>query len=101
MIRPPPRSTRTDTLFPVTTLFRSFADDLVVMAASRNRLVRMLQSLDGWAQQNEMAFGITKCGVMGVGSPHYQLRLRREPNRWQLGGESIPDRKSTRLNSSN
>src|SRR3546814_2319221 len=25
MIRPPPRSTRTDTLFPYTTLFRSFA----------------------------------------------------------------------------
>src|SRR3546814_14225628 len=26
MIRPPPRSTRTDTLFPYTTLFRSLAD---------------------------------------------------------------------------
>src|SRR3546814_10731724 len=28
MIRPPPRSTRTDTLFPYTTLFRSDARDL-------------------------------------------------------------------------
>src|SRR3546814_4648286 len=27
MIRRPPRSTRTDTLFPYTTLFRSFLDD--------------------------------------------------------------------------
>src|SRR3546814_4189802 len=27
MIRRPPRSTRTDTLFPYTTLFRSFSDD--------------------------------------------------------------------------
>src|SRR3546814_8330149 len=27
MIRPPPRSTRTDTLFPYTTLFRSSPDD--------------------------------------------------------------------------
>src|SRR3546814_7814930 len=27
MIRPPPRSTRTDTLFPYTTLFRSDVDD--------------------------------------------------------------------------
>src|SRR3546814_15608818 len=26
MVRPPPRSTRTDTLFPYTTLFRSLAD---------------------------------------------------------------------------
>src|SRR3546814_3973588 len=29
MIRRPPRSTRTDTLFPYTTLFRSFATDIV------------------------------------------------------------------------
>src|SRR3546814_1825427 len=28
MIRRPPRSTRTDTLFPYTTLFRSFADEV-------------------------------------------------------------------------
>src|SRR3546814_12690146 len=28
MIRRPPRSTRTDTLFPYTTLFRSFADTI-------------------------------------------------------------------------
>src|SRR3546814_4322784 len=29
MLRRPPRSTRTDTLFPYTTLFRSVGDDLV------------------------------------------------------------------------
>src|SRR3546814_18353841 len=29
MIRPPPRSTRTDTLFPYTTLFRSQAEDVL------------------------------------------------------------------------
>src|SRR3546814_6839732 len=33
MIRRPPRSTRTDTLFPYTTLFRSLADDV----SSRDR----------------------------------------------------------------
>src|SRR3546814_15907074 len=37
MIRRPPRSTRTDTLFPYTTLFRSLAD-LGVMAATVDRL---------------------------------------------------------------
>src|SRR3546814_1559574 len=31
MIRRPPRSTRTDTLFPYTTLFRSFGVDLVLV----------------------------------------------------------------------
>src|SRR3546814_5811536 len=30
MIRRPPRSTRTDTLFPYTTLFRSFESDIVI-----------------------------------------------------------------------
>src|SRR3546814_18659465 len=40
MIRRPPRSTRTDTLFPYTTLFRSFqrvdVDDLAVLHAARD-----------------------------------------------------------------
>src|SRR3546814_13262391 len=34
MIRRPPRSTRTDTLFPYTTLFRSVATGVVVTAAA-------------------------------------------------------------------
>src|SRR3546814_4436110 len=33
MIRRPPRSTRTDTLFPYTTLFRSVSDDELMMIA--------------------------------------------------------------------
>src|SRR3546814_9447352 len=40
MIRRPPRSTRTDTLFPYTTLFRSNVDDLHDRAGS-TRLVHM------------------------------------------------------------
>src|SRR3546814_10041023 len=39
MIRRPPRSTRTDTLFPYTTLFRSPVED----AARRNRNHRLLR----------------------------------------------------------
>src|SRR3546814_16487394 len=38
MIRRPPRSTRTDTLFPYTTLFRSFAEQHDVLAARGERL---------------------------------------------------------------
>src|SRR3546814_1541812 len=37
MIRRPPRSTRTDTLFPYTTLFRSYLERGVADAARRNR----------------------------------------------------------------
>src|SRR3546814_4782942 len=41
MIRRPPRSTRTDTLFPYTTLFRSRgADDTAVLAAKRLEIGR-------------------------------------------------------------
>src|SRR3546814_16732196 len=36
MIRRPPRSTRTDTLFPYTTLFRSNETDVVAVNAKRN-----------------------------------------------------------------
>src|SRR3546814_16853212 len=39
MIRPPPRSTRTDTLFPYTTLFRSDAND--VAADPRHETTRL------------------------------------------------------------
>src|SRR3546814_16860109 len=37
MIRRPPRATRTDTLFPYTTLFRSFPDGGAPLAAKRDR----------------------------------------------------------------
>src|SRR3546814_8055380 len=47
MIRRPPRSTRTDTLFPYTTLFRSLGDLLERRALDLacNRLARLLRAL--------------------------------------------------------
>src|SRR3546814_11752718 len=45
MIRRPPRSTRTDTLFPYTTLFRSLDADLLAQFANQ-RIMRGLASLD-------------------------------------------------------
>src|SRR3546814_3417066 len=42
MIRRPPRSTRTDTLFPYTTLFRSPADRFLDRIESRDALQRFL-----------------------------------------------------------
>lgn len=69
-----------------------FADDLVVLAPSRRRLGRMLRGLDRWAATNEMSFGISKCGIMGVGRDGLRLneQLRREADRWQLGGANVP-----------
>src|SRR3546814_5402383 len=40
MIRRPPRSTRTDTLFPYTTLFRSFATHDLILSVTSQRITR-------------------------------------------------------------
>src|SRR3546814_2723204 len=86
MIRRPPRSTRTDTLFPYTTLVRSahMADDrLDEQPGQRRRDPQARQSLDILAERLEDAAHI------GV--------LEREAD---LEAEEAEDRKSTRLNSS-
>src|SRR3546814_20623364 len=50
MIRRPPRSTRTDTLFPYTTLFRSYLADPAVKAAI-GRLIELARSDTGQARR--------------------------------------------------
>src|SRR3546814_17298633 len=51
MIRRPPRSTRTDTLFPYTTLFRSAAGRVLAedVAARRTQPPFDASAMDGWA----------------------------------------------------
>src|SRR3546814_1962881 len=58
MLRRPPRSTRTDTLFPYTTLFRSCVDRLARCAASR--CARLLTDRRTARQQN--CFNMTMKG---------------------------------------
>src|SRR3546814_7727916 len=74
MIRRPPRSTRTDTLFPYTSLFRS---------PSRLRI---------WLCQYGDDRAIVK--------PRERLNHRRAKERQRFDCLRSPDRKSTRLNSS-
>src|SRR3546814_9275843 len=54
MIRRPPRSTRTDTLFPYTTLFRSWSPD----HALREMLPKIVEALKtdptGWYKANKL-----------------------------------------------
>src|SRR3546814_8814699 len=103
MIRRPPRSTRTDTLFPYTTLFRSLEVDGMLRELSRGR-----KSMDDFAK----AFFDGRDGDWGVSpynfddvvaalnsvAPHdWATFLRRRVN--ETSGEA--DRKSTRLNYSN
>src|SRR3546814_12220457 len=54
MIRRPPRSTRTDTLFPYTTLFRSFAN---VEAVTRPSRVAAAQCIALWRREENVACG--------------------------------------------
>src|SRR3546814_11555765 len=92
MIRRPPRSTRTDTLCPYTTLFRSIGDD---------RLVDPMQQV------------LAKCRITGRLLAVEQA-VWRQRQRWRRADAAEPamrqslrlelfnqrDRKSTRLNSS-
>src|SRR3546814_20662539 len=61
MIRRPPRSTRTDTLFPYTTLFRSFgiahAKGVDIVPIAAQRLCRVLEA-DGLAGAGHLAVNV-------------------------------------------
>src|SRR3546814_9391207 len=111
MIRLPPASTRTDTLVPYTTLFRSFD------ARSPKPLVEEVESgtavrhfaLDEEVAVRRVARREEKAGKRGHqhlepccdisgGKPGFKGRLRFDGRRVQRLG--ILDRKSTRLNSS-
>src|SRR3546814_12287439 len=87
MHRRPPRSTRTDTLFPYTTLFRSYRPP------STKCLRRIVNDKKGWSRVDVVA-------IIGAKVSQFQSTLRL------IGLISLPlvlytrDRKSTRLNSS-
>src|SRR3546814_1773503 len=115
MIRRPPRSTRTDTLFPYTTLFRSY-----------DRAARIEDEAPGsvQARQDGLRHGATDLTAMEGAAVPIEALLRVDQIRWigqcdidgpldafdaipmvggggHIGGRCVdPDRKSTRLNSS-
>src|SRR3546814_1317931 len=108
MIRRPPRSTRTDTLFPYTTLFRSKGQEGVGREAAGDDRIPERENID--SAVSAIADGIVRhanrCrgGAQGLNPGN--------PSLFQLGDDSLGnllievrpiagDRKSTRLNSSN
>src|SRR3546814_14338218 len=91
MIRRPPRSTRTDTLFPYTTLFRS------APAGQRGRF--------GAERDHPERHGGARIDIAAVGGADERIDLGGEIGRnhilaRDLRGREQGDRKSTRLNSS-
>src|SRR3546814_14682301 len=104
MIRRPPRSTRTDTLFPYTTLFRSI-DTEAMAAASLGQVHRARRKKDGL----ELCVKIQYPGVADAIESDIRtlsrllIMTRLTPKGLDLQpvfNEVREDRKSTRLNSS-
>src|SRR3546814_13165667 len=97
MIRRPPRSTRTDTLFPYTTLFRSgFAISMPTLfekSGAEGAYRRFKFEIARIAERDPLP-GYTVELEQPEGKREPSLRMRRRPQSDPL------DRKSTRLNSS-
>src|SRR3546814_14019819 len=98
MNRPPPRSTRTDTLFPYTTLFRS-----VLRIDRPDRLVVRPNIVEEQAKRarpqmpKHVEFGqLADAHSRNAGVDDHMAAIAAKPARWLVE----QDRKSTRLNSS-
>src|SRR3546814_5082201 len=114
MIRRPPRSTRTDTLFPYTTLFRSDVQhrrELQVL--DRDRCLRDWRTRASLVDRHvqSLFFNMAKIaasgrlglvGAVGIGARDEGMPLVRllEQGHRAIAVLHIGDRKSTRLNSS-
>src|SRR3546814_11261847 len=110
MLRRPPRSTRTDTLFPYTTLFRSLRVKLA--ERPRRRIARICKNLAArrrlpFVERDEIGLGhINLAAHLEHGRPAGAVKpLRHIAKRADIGGDvlallPVADRKSTRLNSS-
>src|SRR3546814_3243750 len=110
MIRRPPRSTRTDTLFPYTTLFRSPppTTEFGPLMRSFNRLARAVQDREKLAaemaaQDRSVALGKLAAAVAHevrnplAGMSNAVATIRRFGDDPQVREQSL-DQKSTRLN---
>src|SRR3546814_18079541 len=86
MIRRPPRSTRTDTLFPYTTLFRSRDEKGQKMSKSKGNIIDPLDLIDRFGA-DALRFTLISMAAQGR-----DIKLSEQ----RVEG----DRKSTRLNSS-
>src|SRR3546814_20263650 len=101
MIRLPPRSTRTVTLFPYTTLFRSTADDLFKLTVNADGSYRF-----DLINAEQVTTETISFASLGAGGPGFRELADdsattgvNEAGRVEFQSNGT-DRKSTRLNSS-
>src|SRR3546814_10746061 len=123
MIRPPPRSTRTDTLFPYTTLFRSLAHDGTITFEGEITANTCIPSINGGGASDtvklptvstsalnasgdtpgwtQFEIELTACsGVATTAMAYFDGGSNVEAATGRLINGQGADRKSTRLNSS-
>src|SRR3546814_17144163 len=99
MIRPPPRSKRTDTLFPYTTLFRSIGEDqpgspLVAIGLSNGQALVFRHTYKVTYPDGKKTIS------PAVEYPYGETPIVLNEQGAALEHVSLKDRKSTRLNSS-
>src|SRR3546814_9756907 len=105
MIRRPPRATRTDTLFPYTTLFRSLIVLTVRHLAPRVPISVVIRTQDNellarQAGANNVINPVSFTGLLLAGSAQGAHVADYMADLASVGGRVQLDRKSTRLNSS-
>src|SRR3546814_12555280 len=100
MIRRPPRSTRTYTLFPYTTLFRSFSYPFLGPQLVRRGQIDQATPRAHGERPLMLADRRVAVGHLALGPATELLDERIDHGRRVEAGRAEPDRKSTRLNSS-
>src|SRR3546814_14931122 len=96
MIRLPPRSTRTDTLFPYTTLFRS--DIVIPMDQWVATVARLPNAAEIVRHGRTDAEALSAAELEGLDIDALAAELAGDTT--EAAARAEPDRKSTRLNSS-
>src|SRR3546814_16759547 len=105
MIRRPPRSTRTDTLFPYTTLFRSPAAgrdhrEALALEIAAQQLADLQLVLDDQDRVGHRTSRLRPAGAGVVAVHHPWCPPRGQGTGTTFHATATGDRKSTRLNSS-
>ena len=67
-----------------------FADDIVLVAPSKQVLKKILNKVHEWAIKNEMTFGINKCATLVVKPINFVKPINYEDPSFFIGSNKLP-----------
>ena len=67
-----------------------FADDIVLVAPSKQALKKILNKVHEWAIKNEMTFGINKCATLVVNPIYFLKPVNYEDTSFFIGSNKLP-----------